>query len=115
MTDRITSSPHFTPAKLSQEPGFISIDVRQPAFRIPERVAGLLAFLYSEGNTETVIKILMVDDLEKGYLDNRRFSGRANKVAYCIFPAQGDPALRQKSLGERLKLYARLIEKYNRP
>jgi hypothetical protein len=115
MTNPIASTSHTLP-KLSQEPDFFSIDLSGPfPMGVRVRTAGLLAFLYVEGNQETVIKILMCEDLAKAFIEHRPFSGHANFVAYCIFPEVTDFDRRILEMDRRLQLYARLIEKYNAP
>jgi hypothetical protein len=74
-----------------------------------------LAFLFIEEESEMVLKIIMCDDIAKGFLENRPFCGRANKAAYLAFdPVDGYNA-RAEVLAERLRLYAQLTEKYNAP
>jgi len=107
-----TSAP-----KLSEEPGFVSIDLSgQFPVCIPGATGGLLAFIYFDGQQEIVIKILMLDNLAKGFLDNLPFSGRANRIAFLTFPVIADFAQRVQTLENRLKLYGDLTRKYqNRP
>ena len=116
MTDHSAStSPAPTP-RLSEEPGFILVDITGP-FPIGVRVkgAGLLAFLYVEQGRESVIKILMCDDLAHAYSSNLPFSGRANRAAYFVFLPSDDLKDKVGALAERLKLYTQLTEKYNAP
>ncbi|HEY4245726.1 MAG TPA: hypothetical protein VGM64_02655 [Lacunisphaera sp.] len=111
-------SPLSTSApKLSEEPGFVSIDLTGASpVCIPGAMGGLLAFIYFDGRQEIVIKILMLDNLAKGFLDNLPFSGRANRIAFLGFPVISDFAQRVQALENRLKLYGDLTRKYqNRP
>lgn len=116
MTDQCESSPPEIP-KLSEEPGFVSFDLFRPhyAHKLPLRTPGLLAFLFVEETTEMVLRILLLDDLAKGFLESRPFCGRANRASYHVFPVTDDCDQRMGALAERLKLYARLTEKYNAP
>lgn len=118
MTDQVASIPS-TPQKLSAEPGFISFDIFKPhyAHKIPLRTPGLLAFLFVEEDSECemVIRLLLLDDLAKGYLENKPLCARANRAAYLVFPATDGCDERKGELAARLKVYAQLTEKYNAP
>lgn len=116
MTDQ-DASTHTTPHKLSDEQGFVSFDLFRPhyAIKIPLRTPGLLAFMFVEEDSEMVLRILMLDDLAKGFIENRPFCDRANRAAYRIFPITEDFNQRVGTLAERFKLYAQLTEKYNAP
>ncbi len=113
-----TQSPLSTSApKLSEEPGFVSVDLTGVSpVCIPGATGGLLAFIYFDGQQEIVIKILMLDNLAKGFLNNLPFSGRANRIAFLAFPLIADFSQRVQALENRLKLYGDLTRKYqNRP
>jgi hypothetical protein len=106
--------PRLSRPKLSDEPNFISIDLNQSKpVEIPNRSEGLLAFLYADENWESVIKILLCDDLARSFLENRPFSGRANRIAYHVFPAIKDSTVRMVELKKRLQLHTRLTENYS--
>lgn len=118
LPEKLAPSPLPTSApKLSEEPGFVSIDLTgQSPVCIPGAMGGLLAFIYFDGVQEIVIKILMLDKLAKGFLDNLPFSGRANRIAFLTFPPIADFSQRVQALENRLKLYGDLTKKYqNRP
>ena len=120
MTDLVASTPPQAPQQLSKEEGFINFDIFRPHYfhKIPLRTAGLLAFLYLEedSDSELVLRVLLLDDLAKGFLENRPFCGRANRAAYRVFPMSPNSFdERVSALAERLKLYAQLTEKYNAP
>jgi hypothetical protein len=117
MTDLVASTPPHTPAKLSEEPGFTSFEIFRPhyTYRFPRHTPGLLAFLFAEEESEMVLKIILCDDIAKGFLENRPFCGRANKAAYRVFEQADNYDARAGVLAERLKLYAQLTEKYNAP
>jgi hypothetical protein len=104
-------------SKLSQEPGFIYYDIFSQPYsrRIPEEVPGVLAFLHVEEGSEMVERILMLDDLAKGFACSLPFCGPANAVAYRIFPISTDADQRKRDLAERLRLYVHLTEKYRAP
>lgn len=111
----ITTPPHASAAalKLSDEPGFVTIDISGPAtVKIPVRTGGLLAFLHVDQQNETVIKMLMLDNLSKGFIENRPFSGRANRIAFLMFPEISNFEQRVAELANRLQLYAELTAKY---
>lgn len=117
-TKNVASSPlSISAPKLSEEPGFVSVDLTgQSPVCIPGATGGLLAFIYFDGQQEIVIKILMLDNLAQGFLDNLPFSGRANRIAFLAFPLIADFAHRVRALENRLKLYGDLTRKYqNRP
>jgi hypothetical protein len=105
--------PSISPPKLSEEPGFVSLDLsKESPVHIPVKTGGLLAFIYFDGQHEIVIKILMLDDLAKGFRDNLPFSGRANRIAFLSFPLVADFTQRVAALENRLKLYGELTRKY---
>lgn len=116
MTDQATSTSTAPTPKLSEEPGFVVVDISGP-FPIGVRAkgAGLLAFLYIEPSRESVIKILMCDDLANAYSSNLPFSGRANRAAYFVFPPAHGLTDKVRALAARLKLYTQLTERYNAP
>ena len=105
--------PSLTRAKLSDEPGFTLVDLnKSKTVEIPNRAAGLLAFLYVDHNWESVIKILLCDDLARSFLENRPFSGRANRIAYHVFGPVNDSVFRVDELRKHLQLHARLMDNY---
>src|SRR6185312_15868298 len=109
-TKNVAASPlSISAPKLSDEPGFVSVDLtgKFPVC-IPGAIGGLLAFIYFDGQQEIVIKILMLDNLAQGFLDNLPFSGRANRIAFLGFPAIADFTQRVQALESRLKLYGDL-------
>jgi hypothetical protein len=116
MTEQVASTP-AAPRKLSEEPGFVSFEIFRPHYmhKLPLRTPGLLAFLFSEEDSEMVLKLLMLDDLAKGFLESRPFCGRANRAAYRPFHAADNREQGMEALAERLRLYAQLTEKYNAP
>jgi len=103
----VVVDPH-KPAKLSQEKGFVSFDMfRQPyAHKIPANTPRLLAFLHAEDGSEMVRRLLLLDNLAKGYAQSRPFCGYANKAAYRPFPIFDELHQRKHDLSERLSLYA---------
>ena len=104
--------PTREPTRLSEEPGFILFDLRGTmAIEIPS-LPGLLGFLRIDGDQETVIKILMLDDLAKGFLDNIRYAGGADRVTYVPFPSAPDFGLKKAGLAARLELFSALTAKY---
>jgi hypothetical protein len=113
MTDRVDVQG---PQKLSQEEGFVSFEMFRPpyAHKIPG-VPGLLAFLHQEDGSEMVLRLLLLDDLAKGYAQSRPFCGYANFAAYRVFPLSDDIDQHKAALAERLRVYAQLTEKYNAP
>ena len=114
MSNYRATIPSLTRAKLSDEPGFILVDLnKSKTVEIPNRTAGLLAFLYVDHDWESVIKILMCDDLAKSFLENRPFSGRANRIAYHLFAPVNDSILRVDEQKKRLQLHARLMDNYS--
>jgi hypothetical protein len=120
MTDLVASTPPQAPQQLSKEEGFITFDIfgAQYSHKIPRKTAGLLAFLFVEddSDSELVLRVLLLDDLAKGFLESRPYCGRANRVAYRAFPTPPDGFdARVSAMAERLKLYAQLTEKYNAP
>jgi len=105
--------PSISPPKLSEERGFVTLDLtKESPVQIPVKTGGLLAFIYCDGQHEIVIKILMLDDLSKGFRDNLPFSGRANRIAFLAFPPVADFTQRVIALENRLKLYGELTRKY---
>jgi hypothetical protein len=113
MSNSRATIPTLTRAKLSDEPGFILVDLnKSKTVEMPNRTAGLLAFLYVDHNWESVIKILMCDDLARSFLENRPFSGRANRIAYHVFATVNDSVLRVDELRKHLQLHARLMDNY---
>lgn len=62
-----------------------------------------------------VLRLLLLDDLAKGYAQSRPFCGHANVAAYRTFPLSDDLDLHKVNLAGRLRVYAQLTEKYNAP
>lgn len=116
MTDQVASTPLQAPPKLSREPGFFTFDLLEiNNISIPPKTGGLLAFLCADEHGETVIRILVCEDLAIEFLSNRPSISRANMVSYRIFPIPTDAKYRIGALVERLNLFSYLTEKYNAP
>lgn len=107
------------PRRLSKESGFTIVDIFRPTPRhLPSRTPGLLAFLYVEDEVEKIVRLLLLDDLAKGFAMSRPFCGNANLIAYrpfVSFPSSGNIDQYRQELAERLKLYAQLTVKYKAP
>ena len=107
------AAPVREPTRLSEEEGFIIYDLRgTTGIEIPS-MPGLLGFLRIDGEKETMTKILMLDDLAKGFLENIRYAGGADRVAYITFPRVADFTKRTASLATRLELFSQLTAKYS--
>jgi hypothetical protein len=105
--------PVREPTKLSEEEGFIIYDLRgSTGVEIPA-MPGLLGFLRIDGDKETMTKMLMLDDLAKGFIENIRYAGGADRVAYIIFPPVADFSKRTAGLTARLELFSQLTAKYS--
>jgi hypothetical protein len=103
---------------LSIEPGFLSFELpRQSRHKLPPRTGGLLGFIRSENGKENVLRFLLCDDLARGFTANRRLYRTSNKVTYRPFssPQSGDWKDYQDELEARLRLFAKLSEKYDPP
>ncbi len=115
----MTNPPNEVPKRLSKEPGFIVVDIFQPfTHRLPVRTPGLLAFLQIEDGAEKVVRLLLLDDLAKGFAMSRPFCGNANVIAYRPFAStlsSGNIDHYRQELAERLHLYAQLTVKYKAP
>ena len=68
--------------KPSEDPDWVVFDTRGATGIDIPAVKGLLAFLRIDGEKETITKLLLLDDLARGFLNNIRFCGNADRVAY---------------------------------
>ena len=74
-------------AKLSDEPGFVCFDLMPSGVHaLPVRTPGLLAFLRVLDGREKVLRLLLVDDLAKGFAQSRPFT--AVRPHRAILPAR---------------------------
>jgi hypothetical protein len=113
---RMTVTPQ--PTRLSQEPGFITFAfAKHCRHKLPQRTGGLLAFIRVENGKEKVLRFLLCDDMAKGFTANRPFYRNTNRVTYHPFSSaqSGDWKDYQIELESRLRLFARLSEKYDPP
>jgi hypothetical protein len=110
---RVRTPSHLSASarRITDEPGFITMKIGLPG-NLPGRTPGLLAFFYDDGEKQTVIRIMMFDNLAQGFLDNRPFAGCANHISFLSFTDLGGFENRITELANRLNLYTELTRKY---
>lgn len=101
------------PTKLSDEPGFITFDLRGPiGLHVPSD-PGILAFVRLDADKETIIKLFLLEDLSEGFLTNLRYCGRADRISYFKSTAVYVDRPRLGSDRKLCETFTRLQAKYH--
>ena len=110
---RVPTPPHLSASarRITDEPGFITMEIGVPG-NLPGSTPGLLAFFYDDGEKQTVIRIMMFDNLAQGFLDNRPFAASANHISFISFTDLAGFENRIAELANRLNVYTELTRKY---